>query len=162
MRAAPRAANAWPSKGRIQPRRLQVAGSGLRGMRRLQTRAQFQAALSGSTVARTTHFALHRCTLDVPAGEPGAFLFHPHEVWLGALVPKRWARRAVTRNSIRRQIYAVSSAHAATLPAAAHVVRLRAGFDRQQFVSATSSLLKQAVRGELQQLFARAARATAA
>jgi ribonuclease P protein component len=37
------------------------------------------------------------------------------------------------------------------------VVRLRAGFDRQQFISASSDLLKRAVRGELQELFAKAA-----
>ncbi|MFZ3128415.1 MAG: ribonuclease P protein component, partial [Rhodoferax sp.] len=34
--------------------------------------------------------------------------------------------------------------------------RLRAGFDRSQFVSATSDALKAAVRAELQQLFVRA------
>jgi len=33
------------------------------------------------------------------------------------------------------------------------VVRLRSGFDRKQFISATSTLLKQAVRLELEQLF---------
>ena len=74
------------------------------------------------------------------------------------MVPKRWARRAVTRNAFRRQIYAVSSEVAGTLPQAAHVVRLRVAFDRSQFPSATSVALKQAVRAELQQLFARAAR----
>lgn len=76
---------------------------------------------------------------------------------MGALVPKRWAKRAVTRNTIRRQIYSVSIDFASTLPVAAHVVRLRASFDRSQFVSATSEALKAAVRQELQQLFARAA-----
>jgi len=35
------------------------------------------------------------------------------------------------------------------------LVRLRAGFDRRQFISASSDALKQAVRAELQQLFAR-------
>jgi ribonuclease P protein component len=38
------------------------------------------------------------------------------------------------------------------------VVRLRAGFDRKEFVSASSDKLKGAVRAELQQLLARAAR----
>jgi ribonuclease P protein component len=38
------------------------------------------------------------------------------------------------------------------------VVRLRSGFDRKQFVSATSDQLKAAVRKELQQLFATGAR----
>lgn len=78
------------------------------------------------------------------------------DVWLGAMVPKRWARRAVTRNTIKRQIYAVGAAFEAQLPQAAHVVRLRTAFDRKQFVSATSDQLKQAVRAELLQLFGQA------
>ncbi len=75
---------------------------------------------------------------------------------MGALVPKRWAKRAVTRNTIKRQIYTVSLSYERRLPAAAHVVRLRAGFDRQQFRSATSDALREAVRGELEQLFGKA------
>lgn len=78
--------------------------------------------------------------------------------WLGALVPKRWAKRAVTRNAIRRQIYTVALPFAPALVGAAHVVRLRAVFDRQQFISATSVQLKAAVRQELLQLFERAGR----
>lgn len=73
---------------------------------------------------------------------------------MGALLPKRWAKRAVTRNAIKRQIYAVSAVLEPALPVAAHVVRLRAGFDRKQFVSASSQRLKDAVRAELHQLFA--------
>ena len=126
-------------------------------MQRLKTRAQFQAVLAGATVARTAHFALHRCALDSASGAQP--LFASDDVWLGAMVPKRWALRAVTRNAIKRQIYAVSTAQGVALPRAAHVVRLRAGFDRKEFVSATSDKLKAAVRAELQQLLARAARA---
>lgn len=130
--------------------------------------------MAGTTVSRTAHFALHRMEFDVgsdgPASEgrfpitptgPGSVgpkaLFAVREPWIGALVPKRWAKRAVTRNAIKRQIYTVSQTIEPPLPAAAHVVRLRAGFDRQQFASATSDALKRAVRGELQDLFARAA-----
>ncbi|BEP64287.1 hypothetical protein GmRootV213_48410 [Variovorax sp. V213] len=127
-------------------------------MQRLKTRAQFQAVLAGATVARTAHFALHRCALDSSSARP---LFVSDDVWLGAMVPKRWARRAVTRNAIKRQIYTVSAAPDAGLPRAAHVVRLRAGFDRKEFVSASSDKLKAAVRAELQQLLARAARSSA-
>ena len=129
-------------------------------MQRLKTRAQFQAVLAGATVARTTHFALHRCPLDAPAGQVASLFVSPEarpDVWLGAMVPKRWARRAVTRNAIKRQIYTVSAAPEISLPAAAHVVRLRAAFDRKEFVSASSDKLKAAVRAELQQLLARAA-----
>ena len=137
--------------------------------------------MAGGTVSRTAHFALHRLALDAsstamasqaaavaPTG-PGSLphtqgpqaLFVVPGVWLGAMVPKRWARRAVTRNAIKRQIYTVGATFEARLPQAAHVVRLRATFDRKQFVSATSCALKQAVRAELVQLFARAAAAAA-
>ena len=125
-------------------------------MQRLKTRPQFQASLAGEIVARTAHFALHRSALDLAPPVPPA-LFGVEDVWLGAMVPKRWARRAVTRNAIKRQIYTVSATFAPRLPAAAHVVRLRSAFDRSRFVSATSDALKRAVRGELEQLFGRVA-----
>lgn len=76
------------------------------------------------------------------------------------MVPKRWAKRAVTRNSIKRQIYDVSSQFSSILPVAAHVVRLRTGFDRSSFVSANSTALTTAVRNELQLLFSNAGQAT--
>ncbi len=125
-------------------------------VQRLKTRTQFQAVMTrGVTVSRTAHFALHRLA-EVAAGpEPtaAASLFPVSQPWIGAVVPKRWARRAVTRNTLKRQIYTVAQDYADRLPVAAHIVRLRAGFDRQQFSSATSLALKQAVRAELQQLF---------
>ena len=83
-------------------------------------------------------------------------LFPQDGVWLGAMVPKRWAKRAVTRNAIKRQIYSMSSELETTLANEAHVVRLRSAFDRTQYVSATSDALKRAVRSELEQLFSRA------
>jgi ribonuclease P protein component len=72
------------------------------------------------------------------------------------MVPKRWAKRSVTRNAIKRQIYTVSAEFEAALTSSAHVVRLRAAFDRAHFVSATSEALKSAVRTELLSLFDRA------
>ena len=132
-------------------------------MQRLKSRAQFQAVLAGSTVSRTPHFALHRTEFDVPSPPAGpesdgrqALFAVRDEAWLGAMVPKRWAKRAVTRNAIKRQIYAVSSTAEPSLRVAAHLVRLRAGFDRKQFPSATSDALKRAVRTELQELFGKA------
>ncbi len=141
--------------------------------------------MAGGTVSRTTHFALHRLVLDsggaatesqstgaavataaaaptgpgsLPSAQGPQALFAVQGVWLGAMVPKRWARRAVTRNTIKRQIYTVGATFEAQLPQAAHVVRLRTAFDRKQFVSATSDQLKLAVRAELLQLFGYAAR----
>jgi ribonuclease P protein component len=133
-------------------------------MQRLKTRPQFQAALAGGSVARTAHFVLHRLMLDPAAGgeAPAVGAAHalmaPGHVWLGALVPKRWARRAVTRNAIRRQIYRIASDFEPQLAPAAHVVRLRAAFDRKVYVSASSDALKGAVRDELRALFERANR----
>ncbi len=65
------------------------------------------------------------------------------------MVPKRWARRAVTRNAIKRQIYTVSEGFLHSYPQAAFVVRLRREFSRKEFLSATSSHLKEAVRAEV-------------
>ncbi|CAN7635155.1 ribonuclease P protein component [Acidovorax sp. LjRoot129] len=153
-------------------------------MQRLKTRPQFQAAMAGGTISRTAHFVLHRLVLDAesnvatadppasvaptgpgslpPVQGPQALFAVQSGVWLGAMVPKRWARRAVTRNTIKRQIYTVGSTFEARLeqvaPQSAHVVRLRSAFDRKQFVSATSDQLKQAVRTELLQLFGHATR----
>ena len=115
--------------------------------------------MAGGTVSRTAHFVLHRAPSSPPdnvipakAGTQGAL---SPELAMGAVVPKRWAKRAVTRNGIKRQIYNVSAAFEPRLPAAAHVVRLRTDFARKQFPSAWSDALKAAVRGELLQLFER-------
>ena len=89
---------------------------------------------------------------------PPTALFAVQEPWVGALIPKRWAKRAVTRNAIKRQVYAVSTALDPALSPAAHVVRLRSAFDRATYPSASSPALKHAVRAELLQLFSRATR----
>lgn len=134
-------------------------------MLRFRSRAQYQAALTGPTVARTPHFALHFQALPVavPSSAVAAPpVFHPPAVWVGAMVPKRWARRAVTRSTIKRLIFTVSASFEPRLPQGAHVVRLRAGFDRQRFPSASSDALRTAVRQELSQLFGQAAERLAA
>jgi ribonuclease P protein component len=129
-------------------------------LQRLKSRRQFQAVLAGSTLARTPHFALHSVALNADQVDLSAKpLFNMPAVWLGAMVPKRWAKRAVTRNALKRQIYAVSELYQAQLPVAAYVVRLRSGFDRVAFVSATSDALKLAARTEMHQLLDRATRA---
>lgn len=155
-------------------------------MQRLKTRAQFQAVMAAGVCARTPHFVLHRLVLETTAtaAEPATAslsgpdvaltqpasqaLFAvvgapsrqaPAQPWLGPLVPKRWAKRSVTRHLLRRQIYAVAQDFAAQLPPnGAYVVRLRAAFDPKRFVSASSEPLRQAVRSELQQLFGYAVR----
>jgi len=84
----------------------------------------------------------------------------PPGAWLGCVVPKRHARRAVTRTLLKRQIH--SAAAATALSPGLWVVRLRAGFDRTAFPSAASAALARAVRGELDVLLAQGARANPA
>ena len=128
-------------------------------MQRLKTRPQFQAVLAGTIVAKTPHFVLHRNVLAAKAVPNQSIkqvdapvLFREQDMWIGAMVPKRWAKRAVTRNAIKRQIYTVSAEFSPLYPQAAFVVRLRSSFSRTEFVSAVSDLLKQAVRAEVQAL----------
>ena len=160
-------------------------------MLRLKTRAQFQAVLASRAIAKSEHFALHRHPLDEGASQPDAraresaantavsvplssatstrpdsvrpqaALFSPPDLWIGAMVPKRWAKRSVTRHAIKRQIYGVADL---LLPQeqAAYLVRLRSGFSRQQFLSSSSDVLKQAVRTELMGLMAGLSRPAAA
>jgi ribonuclease P protein component len=78
--------------------------------------------------------------------------------WLGLVVPKRHAKRAVTRSLIKRQIRSIAAGCAGRLPAGLWVVRLRAPFDPKQFPSAASEALRQAAHAELLALFERAAR----
>ena len=135
-------------------------------MQRLQTRPQFQAVLAGAIVARTTHFALHRNALDAMNAQAPASkthdtsaLFPFQDTWVGAMVPKRWAKRAVTRNAIKRQVYSVSADFSPRCVQSAWVVRLRRDFSRTEFVSASSDALKEAVRTEVMALMQAGAQA---
>lgn len=120
-------------------------------LQHLTTKAQFQAVMSGTTAARTPHFALHLVPLEGSAELTA--LFQAPAPWVGVIIPKRWARRAVTRNTIRRQIYELARIGQGDLPQAAMVVRLHSEFSRKSFISATSDVLKAAVRAELTKLY---------
>ena len=82
---------------------------------------------------------------------------------LGLVLPKKQARRSVTRSLMRHQARAAFGRHAPRVQAAGRhgpevdgwVVRLRAPFDRQQFPSAASEALSAAVRQELDELWSR-------
>jgi ribonuclease P protein component len=120
-------------------------------VRRLKTAAQFQVVLQAKPQRRSAHFAMHgtrragshfRADDDVGLGT-----ISPWSV--GVVVPKRWAKRAVTRNLIKRQMYAVFNERYAALPPGVYVFRLCAGFAPQGFVSARSAALAALVRSEL-------------
>lgn len=83
----------------------------------------------------------------------------PNGRWLGLVVPKRHARRSVTRTLLKRQIRAVVGEQAEQLPPGLWVVRLRAPFDARQFRSAASQALRDAARAELQKMIRAAASA---
>jgi ribonuclease P protein component len=128
---------------------------------RLKTAEQFAAVLDaskqksgGSGVWRSTHFVLHLApTATLSPSPTGAA-----RPIIGVICPKRWAKRAVTRNTIKRQIYAVTHELATELPAACLVLRLSAAFSREEFTSATSAKLKVALRQELLSLLGKIAR----
>jgi ribonuclease P protein component len=114
-------------------------------------KSQFDAVLGTrshlSSVARTEHFFVHRLEIT----DAHAAQFQRASVFVGVMSPKRFAKRAVTRNLIKRQIYALTTE--SPLTPAAYVVRLKAAFAKEQFKSASSDALKRVVRAELQQIF---------
>jgi ribonuclease P protein component len=110
---------------------------------KITLRKDFDEVMAAGIVSKTAHFALHiKQSTSISR--------------IGAVVPKRWAKKAVTRNAIRRQIYAQANSRELSQPAQDSVVRLRKPFYPAVFQSASSLVLKKAVREELQQLFDKA------
>jgi ribonuclease P protein component len=143
-------------------------------VRRLVHKADFVRLLDVYAKERSAHFAVHHVA-SAPQGlvrvaaetgstvlstaveqlSPRAVDNSPAAVWIGCVVPKRHARRAVTRNLLKRQIRQAFERHAAGLPRGIWLVRLRTAFAPRQFVSAASPALLQAARQELDALLAR-------
>lgn len=143
---------------------------------RLLEKADFERLLGTRHRVRSAHFAVHYL-LATPTrrvwtpstawakklSTDPAPLVHPlvddsHQAqWLGCLVPKRHARRAVTRNLLKRQVRAAFSRHALRLPSGLWLVRLKQGWPVSDFPSARSPALAAAARAELDQLLAAAA-----
>jgi ribonuclease P protein component len=92
--------------------------------------------------------------VDDPSSDPAGRL------WVGAVIPKRHAKRSVTRTLLKRQIRAAVERQP-QLPAGLWVVRLRAPFPRTEFVSAASDALRRVAHDELDALLATAARRSA-
>jgi ribonuclease P protein component len=157
-------------------------------LRCLDGAERFQAVLGTRPCSRSAHFMLHYRAVDKlstalttpsvvavdeteatspgrasgqaagdvsgPAPEPAAARVH-----LGLVVPKRHAKRAVTRNLVRREARAQMTRCADRLPPGDWVLRLRAPFDRQTFSSAASAALLSVVREEMTRLIADGLRA---
>lgn len=158
---------------------------------RILRSADFERVLARPPRSRSAHFAAHHvaavpslpakparrapqgelstgdarsCPLPVDdsrADGPETVPAQPDGCWLGMVVPKRHARRAVTRNLIKREMRAVMATVAADLatplPAGLWVLRLKAPFDRQRFRSPASDPLRDDARAELLLLLQRAA-----
>ncbi|MGQ3051846.1 MAG: ribonuclease P protein component [Roseateles sp.] len=144
---------------------------------RIQRPVDFERVLARPSRSRSVHFALHHLSAN-PAPKPWAAAklrtaqaelstgdtqaahnvveqSPPRDCWVGIVVPKRHAKRSVTRALLKRQIRA-AFAERPGMPPGLWVVRLRSPFDRQKFPSAASDALRQAARAELAQLLDRA------
>lgn len=119
------------------------------------TEAAHRAPLTDNAPAMQTAPLPPQPTPASPTHRHRPPLFAPAGLWLGAMVPKRWAKRSVTRHAIKRQVYDLGKTLLPAGEQAAYVVRLRAGFSRELFHSSSSAELKQAVRTELQELMSR-------
>jgi ribonuclease P protein component len=142
---------------------------------RLVSTADFERVLRTPPRARSSHFAVHhlaacpisrtdavaqKLSTDGAPRQPNPVDDSAQTVvglWLGSVVPKRHARRSVTRTLIKRQIRRSIDACAADLAAGLWIVRLRAPFERGEFPSAASRALRQAAGVELDTLLATAA-----
>jgi ribonuclease P protein component len=80
----------------------------------------------------------------------------PQGRWLGLVVPKKHAKRSVTRSLLKRRIRA-AVLHVEPLDAGMWVVRLRSPFPRTEFSSAASDELGHVASAELARLMATAA-----
>ena len=82
----------------------------------------------------------------------------PDTCWLGCVVPKRHARRAVTRNLIKRQMRSAMMRRQTTLAPGLWLLRLKSPFASADFPSAASGALRQSAREEIDRLLERASR----
>ena len=132
---------------------------------RLTSAADFQRVLQTRQLSRSPLFAAHHLRQrpgpaaqlsTAPSPEPAAPVDDlASGWWLGLVVPKRHARRAVTRSLIKRQMREALRRHQQHLPPGQWVLRLRAPIDTRQFPSAASDALRAAVRAELEKLLGR-------
>ncbi len=78
--------------------------------------------------------------------------------WLGLVVPKRHARRSVTRGLLKRQMRVIAEGHRGSLARGQWLIRLRAPFDPGRYPSAASQALRDDAREELERVFKSVAR----
>lgn len=145
-----------------------------RRLGRLVHKADFQQLLATPALCRSAHFAAHHRRLTDVAATPPADVSperglstateHDREPavdkmraqhWFGVVLPKRWARRAVTRNLLRRLLRTEMEGRLCRLPPGQWLFRLRAAWSRDAYRSASSVALRHDVRREIGALFDR-------
>ena len=137
--------------------------------------ADFAFALAVRPLAKSQHFVLHH--ISASRGSPNRLASKSEEAelstsaapnrrvnvdnmtssqlwWLGLVVPKRHARRSVTRSLLKRQMRVHANRHRHRMPPGHWIIRLRQAFDTRRYASAASAQLRQAVSLELEQVFA--------
>ena len=146
---------------------------------RILRSADFQSVLSTAPQARSAHFSVHHVasrpslakkpvkkavelelfTGDAQSSPPVVDESRQQAVvgcWLGLVVPKRHAKRSVTRNLLKRQMREAMACQAGGLTPGLWVLRLKAPFDRKLFTSPASDPLRHTAHDELQLLLQRA------
>ena len=109
----------------------------------------FQEVLRTGVTSRSEHFTLYKMNAPENIDEAQK----PVYLQVGVVVPKRLAKKAVTRNAIRRQVYGIAKKVGELFPKQLHVVRLNKSFDRKTYLSPSSLKLKLDVASELQSLY---------
>ncbi|MEX8494766.1 ribonuclease P protein component [Sphaerotilus sp.] len=137
--------------------------------------ARFESAMAVRPIARSAHFMVHHlATTKLSTGHNLALTAsgavddsvnnsvddrpETSALRLGLVVPKRHARRSVTRTQVKTQIRAGIRRHLDQLVAGDWVVRLRAPLDRKLFPSARSEALAALLHVEIEALLSDAAR----
>jgi ribonuclease P protein component len=150
---------------------------------RIVRSVDFERVLRCPPRARSAHFALHhlasvptlpakpvrkRESQELSTGEVPVLVTPVDDsapktsssgprVWLGLVIPKRHARRSVTRSLLKRRIRAAMAGSETLLANGLWVVRLRSPFDRSVFPAAASAALGDLAGEELAKLLRRAA-----
>lgn len=136
------------------------------GVGRLTRSADFKRILATWPIGRTARFAVHHLGADPAASRPAKLstdagcnaapvAIRPGGHWLGLVVPKRHARRAVTRSLLKRQMRLRFLQAASGVDAGLWVIRLKAPFEKASFPSAASDALRQAAATEIADLLGR-------
>lgn len=183
MRVGPRGASAWRSDHdpRVDAPHARPAVTGVR-LSRMRDSLDFERVLAQPPRVSNQHFALHGLEAarepkprtfrehrkgNLSTGDANALALSVDNepapdlnagsngcVCLGVVVPKRFARRSVTRSLLKRQIRSGIERHLNNIPHGMWIVRLRAAFDKPHHVSAASDSLRTMVRIQLEHLLA--------